>query len=805
MNLPRFEDLGSLSSALLSLRKLEVLVLDLSGCGHVPLEARMDLHQAIKSLNWLRGSDIWVNIEGLPNRSWFAPTHVLRSLCARRFRSFQRQMRQLGAKDVSSVYFEATRFGRSSASSDESETEPEVHHEHIFDESKPYPCSHLGCSSFHASEKGYCERHRWSLKRICVALNAWRQNVELLVLILSQAVAEVESRYLLLLIVLSLLPVAGYGVFQSTGVPATLILVLLVFPPSCVASIAYTTARLNRMHDLSMKLEVEAEALYARSLQTDMSKIFGDSGRDDIVQPNITTLKEHFVEAGRQFHNFDQQLCLPLREFLEEQPGSIPLQDVRPSLMTLPVAQDAVREGDPEQILDLLHCNVDFDDWEKMVNAWRFLKNRVESNELGCVELVRVRDLFAVAHAGARCAEMVFKVNNYLATIRFREASLTKLENQLDDVYHLAQHVGLVADPVHFDAVRISARPTQKSWPLIMAVSFLRVISLLAASYFAGQYFVRYSPPYIRSELPQLVKDALALKQQTVQQLGSKVEDSVSEGWFEKLLLVVPSILFSLPYLALMIVLLNDLFRCGSTKKLKPLKPTQLLYEEYFGLQGKHYSFKVAVLQIFTVMLQAFGKIQIMGGLVSFAFHAAPNHLDAFQGCFWAFIGFLVWNSIYPTILLAFPSVKWVRLSAAVMDAVLDVAYTSTYLIISVLAIYELQLDQDVSGNFGDEAAVNFKADLEPAFAFPSDFLGFFAVYYSLAHVCTVCRALERTERQPHQVRPSSASNLSVLKSLTRCGVRVLLPVCNLYNFIYIYIIFWLFCGGQFRDLGIQQ
>ena len=39
--------------------------------------------------------------------------------------------------------------------------------------------------------------HRWSglFKRICVAGNAWRQNVELSVLILAQAVAEVESRF----------------------------------------------------------------------------------------------------------------------------------------------------------------------------------------------------------------------------------------------------------------------------------------------------------------------------------------------------------------------------------------------------------------------------------------------------------------------------------------------------------------------------------------------------------------------------------------------------------------------------------
>eukprot|EP00438_Fugacium_kawagutii_P017245 Skav220997 [mRNA] locus=scaffold2318:23656:30497:+ [translate_table: standard] len=768
MNLPRLEELGCLSSALLSLRKLEVLVLDLSGCGHVSLEARMDLQQAIKSLKWLRGSDIWVNIEGLPNRSCFPVAPVLKSMCSRRFRVFQRQMRQIRQigtrKGVSSVYFEATRFGRSSASSDESEeTEPEVYHEHrMFDENRPYPCSHLGCSSFHACEQGYCEKHRWSAKRICVAANAWRQNVELVVLIVSQAVAEVESRYLLLLIVVSLLPVASYSVSQSTGVPGTAILVLLVFPASCVASIAYTTARLNRMHDLSMKLEVEAEALYARSLQTDMSKIFGDYGRDDVVQPHISTLEEHFIEAGKEFHNFDQHLCLPLREFLEEQLGFISLQEVRPVLMTLPLAQDAVvRERDPGQILDLLYCNVDFDDWEKMVNAWRFLKSRVDSNDLGCIELVRIRDSFALAHAGVRCAEMVVKINNYMAAIRFREASLTRIENQLDDVHHLAQQVGLVAGPLQFD-LRISARP-QKSWSVIVAVSFLRVVSLLAAMYLGGQYFVRYSPLFIRSELPQLFKDAFALKQETIPHL-SEAEASDFEGWFQESLL--PSIVFSLPYLALMIVLLNDLFRCWPTKKMKPLKPTQLLYEEYFGLQGKLYGLKVAVLQIFTVMLQAFGKIQILGGLVSFAFHAAPGHLDAFQGCFWAFIGFLVLNSVYPSILLAFPSVKWIRLGAAVMDAVLDIAYTSTYLIISVLAIYELRLDEDVSGNFGDEASANFTAELDPGFAFPSDFLGFFAVYYSLAHVCTVCRALERNDRKLPQVTPYSPFLLATVAFL---------------------------------------
>ena len=770
----------------------------------------MELHQSIKSLKWLRGSlDTWVNIEGLPKREWFARfAHVdfggvIKARCARSFRFIWQRMRQLSTGQlphVSSVYFEPTRFGRSSAtSSDESageDAETEIHstQQEMFDENKPFPCSHPSCHSFHSSESGYCERHRWSGlgRRICVAGNAWHQNLELSVLILAQAVAEVESRFLLVLLVLSLLPVASYSISQSTGVSGTLIFMIII--SIAIVSIVYTTARLNRMHTLSKKLEVESEALYAKNLQNDMSRLFGDWGRDDIAQPQITSLTEHFVEARKHLDDFDKNLCLPLREFLEEQPGSISRQDLRPVLMTVPVAQEAVvREGEPSRIVDLLYCDVIFDDWEIMLSAWCFLQTRAEYDDLREIKIVRTRDSFASVHAGVRCAEMVVKINHYLATIRFREASLTKLENQVDDVHHLAEQVGLVTGSLQVDPLLMSGRPVQQSRLVVVVVALLRISSLLAAVYLGGQYFVRYSPPFIRSNLPQLIRDAFALKQTVEPSDGRSAEAAAADsgGWLEESLSqLLPSIVFSLPYLALIIVLLSDLRRCRSANvKLRPLKPTQLLYEEYFGIEGKLYGFKVAMLQLFTVMLQAFGKLQIMGGLVSFAFHSAPKHSGAFERCFWTFMGFLCLNSIYPSILLAFPSVKRVRRGAAMMDAVLDIAYTSTYLMITLLAIHELQLGQAISGNFGDEASVNFQAELDPAFAFPADFLGFFAVYYSLAHVCTVCRALERSHRLTYckklQSLPSSASRSLLSPSRFYCLKRF----CKAVHFACIYFV----------------
>ena len=826
MNLPCLEEFGCFSSALQSSRNLESIVIDLSGCGQVSIDARMELHQSIKSLKWLRSSlDTWVNIEGLPKRRWFPGfAHVdfggvIKGRCTRSFRFIWQRMRQLSARQlphVSSVYFEPTRFGRSSATStdesagEDAETESHSTPQEMFDENKPFPCSHPSCHSFHCSESGYCERHHWSGlgRRICVAGNAWRQNVELSVLILAQAVAEVEGRFLLVLLVLSLLPVASYSFSQSAGVSGTLIFLIII--SIAIVSIVYTTARLNRMQTLSRRLEVESEALYAKNLQNDMSRLFGDWGRDDIAQPQVTSLTEHFIEARNHLDDFDKNLCLPLREFLEEQPGSISRQDLRPVLMTVPVAQDAVvREGEPSRILDLLYCDVIFDDWERMLSTWCFLKTRAEHDELREIKIVRTRDSFASVQAGVRCAEMVVKINRYLATIRFREASLTKLENQVDDVHHLAEQVGLLAGSLQVDPLLMSGRPSQQSRLVVVVVAFLRTSSLLAAVYLGGQYFVRYSPPFIRSNLPQLIRDAFALKQ-TSESSDGRLPEAVAadSGWLEESLSqLLPSIVFSLPYLALIIVLLSDLRRCRSANiKLRPLKPTQLLYEEYFGIEGKLYGFKVAMLQLFTVMLQAFGKLQIMGGLVSFAFHSAPKHSDAFEGCFWAFVGFLCLNSIYPTILLAFPSVKWVRRGAAMMDAVLDIAYTSTYLIITVLAIHELQLDQAISGNFGDEASVNFQAELDPAFAFPADFFGFFAVYYSLAHVCTVCRALERSDRSTYwkklQSLPNSASQSLLIPSRFSCSKRHRI-CCKALHFCCIGFVLCCFCN--FQSIVVSQ
>ncbi|CAJ1355858.1 unnamed protein product [Effrenium voratum] len=737
MNLPRLEQLGSLSTALLSLR-LQELIFDLNGCPQISEDARIQLHEAIKGSS-LRRSEAWVNIEGLSRETWLRSQTTLRTICALLLAQCPRVpiWRLRHRRNCRTNALAATRLGRSASDqSDTADTEDEPREEQA-DAARPFPCSHPGCTSFHGAEDGYCEKHR-SLK-VCKhmlgLLNTLRQYVELGLLILTQAVAEVESRWLLILIILSLCPVAAYSLEQSTGSSAAEISVVAV--PLAVISIAYTTARLNQMQELTKELEVQAESVYAMHLGRDMSLLFGEG--QDILQ-HVGSLKDHFLEARKRFDKFQQEVCLPLRDFLNDQGPAT--EGLKPMLRPV----QAVRHRDLRRLLDLLYCHVTFDGLESMARAWQFLRARVQ-NEVGGVEVVSVRDSFAVLETGHRCAQIVVGIDGYFATVFFYEESLSELEKQLDDVHRLAKHLRLANLPTQIHDV---AGLPLRSWPVGVAVGCLRAVSLLAAIYLGAQYFIRYCPAPFRATLAPSLKAGLALKEVDT--------DGQAEGWWL-------SIAFALPYLALTIVLILDLRRCGSTQHRK-WKPTQVLYETYFGIEGKFYSIKVAGLQLLTVMLQALGKLQLLGGIVSFAAHARAD-ADAFQSCFWVFVGLLCLNSIYPSMLLFFDW-KWMRLGAAMMDAVLDIAYTLTYLVLTLLAISELSLDQQVAGNFGDEAAVNFEARLDPAFVFPVDCLGYVAVYYSVAHVCTVCRALERADLTPMH----NFTSLSRVRSANLFGQR---------------------------------
>ena len=388
------------------------------------------------------------------------------------------------------------------------------------------------------------------------------------------------------------------------------------------------------------------------------------------------------------------------------------------------------------------YCDVTLHDLTDVARAWQFLKTRLESDESN-VEIMSMRDSFALAQAGHRCAEIVVRIHSYLATIRFFAGCLNELEAELDDVHRRARQLGLVASK---EACRRQPASRTRPWFLDVSLCLLRTISLLAAVYLAGQYFARYSPKVFQSRVRRspVWEYVFALKKDAD-------PSAHPETW-------APCLFFTLPYLVLTFVLVCDLQRCRASASTRSPTPIQLLYESDFGIQGRFYSFKVAVSQFFTVMLQALGKLPVIGGFASFALQEDSNISESFTLSFWILVAILSINSLYPSILFLFPSDKRARLGAGILDAILDIAYTLPYLVVTLLASYLLVMKRTVPGNFGGNDQLKLQEMADPLIAFPRDFFGYFAVYYSVAHVCTVCRALERNVPQAWLIRETGSS-----------------------------------------------
>eukprot|EP00434_Breviolum_minutum_P024231 symbB.v1.2.021395.t1/scaffold1840.1/size99223/9 len=286
-----------------------------------------------------------------------------------------------------------------------------------------------------------------------------------------------------------------------------------------------------------------------------------------------------------------------------------------------------------------------------------------------------------------------------------------------------------------------STRSFVKSFALQSSMALIRCIALLTAAFFACQYLVRYAPRQLREALPSQFVEFLKIQESEI------VEDKT---WWS-------AICLSLPYAVLVIVFAHDLF-CH--RLVRRLTLSQLIYERHFGIHGNHYVAKVAALQLVTVLLQAFGKLRLLGGIVIFGIEQQAA-VQSLQLAFWCFFGLLLWNGLYPSLLFIFPNSTWCRYNSAMMDVILDLGYVLTYLVMVVLGMSELSLKASATGNFGDLEELKFSNSISPVFAFPSDMLQYLAVYVSVAHVCCACRAVERTAQGYGRTESKAKHNIS--------------------------------------------
>ncbi|CAE7557559.1 Igfals [Symbiodinium natans] len=756
-SLPALEDLN-FSEALLKLR-LDDLSLQVQACPKVPQASKQLLHNAARKLQ-RRDSNLqmWLCIEDAA--AWM-----------QQLRAALQQLSKVPLKRARTL----TGFGDPADSEIDLSTVPTK-----VNEDRPFPCSHRTCQRFHANLNGYCNEHYFCDlgKSFCNTFHEALRWCELALIFFVQAAADIESKGLLLLVVLSLYPALIFSLAELSGFSVSSLSALLLALP--LSSVAYASIRFDQMQRATLEFSLSSEALYSEVLQEDeipshTSLVFGEAGEkypsaDQMRQEFVGDLKRNYLRARQHLPSFQKTL--------QEVVKTVGAEGMRAQLRSMD--EEFHASAGCEGAVDVLFYEIYCNGLPHVRQTWQELNRRLQSEEQRiCV--VALRDGFAEEGRKRRCCEVVLCIDGYFATVLLLERALASAERKLQGLCLMATTFGLMIDPrPRTGAQELKQAKTTKSLPkphlgLAIILGLVRATSLLCSAYFALQYFLRYGGPPLQEGLPGPLRAFLRLGPHDIAQ------EEAEKSWLK-------AVALALPYAVLILVYSHDLMRCrrqGSRR----LKPSQIIYERHFGVQGNCYVLKVAVMQMVTVLLQAFGKVQLLAGIVTFAMYQKIPAVSQLQDCFWIFWVFLVLNSVYPSILFIAPNARRCRYGAAVMDVVMDLGYMLNYLVIVVTAMSELRLETAVEGNFGEVWELDFSNSISPTFAFPADIMPYLAVYASLAHTCCACRSVERARELSERRAPGF---LSIGTCSSRPGRLALRSLQAMYSPMLVLVLFLL-------------
>ena len=142
------------------------------------------------------------------------------------------------------------------------------------------------------------------------------------------------------------------------------------------------------------------------------------------------------------------------------------------------------------------------------------------------------------------------------------------------------------------------------------------------------------------------------------------------------------------------------------------------------GIDGTHYVHKVILTQFMTVVLQATSKLNTMAMVASMRGSVDPNKAffdPLLVPLYWVLFVSLLFNTVYPSVLLSSPSARIQRDAASSCDATLDLVY-----------FFVFMLSTFSTASY----AVLFPV-------LPYDYLG---TFYPLLHVHGVAHALDLDE-----------------------------------------------------------
>ena len=430
--------------------RLKELVLQVHGC---PLTEETITHLEV-FIQWIGATgeaiETWIDIEGtnLKNSSSQCSQCLQCFLCSR----------------CSAC---SSRFNASQRSVAESKTSCVVTND---SSDMPFPCSHNGCFRFHSNAHGFCQEHRWSrfTTKIVPALKTGWSWLQLLMLLLAQASVEIQDRWLLMLILMSLLPTATLFLQKDIGWFSTCFSIPLFV--GMLGSWIQIGKRFDKMQRAMLELLLTTEAMYLGNLQATgegahQGLLFDEDVAGTDLQQSVTDLRGNFGEAKRLRHLFQTAVCVPLSQMANRQVEA----KVR-YLTDCDISDFSV---------DVLYCKVLCAGLRQIQEAWHMLKGLADTQD---IHIKSSHDDFARVSASKKCCRVVLSLEGpegYFATVLLVDETIDQLEKELDSMHHFANSLGLLdeAKPQHwastFEAIATPHWCRMFTWLLRCAAQLL--------------------------------------------------------------------------------------------------------------------------------------------------------------------------------------------------------------------------------------------------------------------------------------------------------------------------------------------
>ena len=612
-----------------------------------------------------------------------------------------------------------------------------------------------------STRASFCSRLFASLRLDEKEADVFTVRAQVVLITLAMGVAEIDDCTLLALFALSIAGIVLMNILVALPTPVAVGVIVLVLVAELVllAAMRQASLRVEEMEVHGEKFKEED----ARLLEDKTGDDLGPSSfkpADELRQETFATLDDILSAANELKPAFGEQVMA----FIASAGGvATPRETMGPGVKGRARSEEKVKkeyEGDPRRLKDPLRCSIVCATLADLLACWSALAS------LGCVTVVQVKNRFrdGAAPGGYRDMNVSVLFHGLVCEVQIHVGDYLALKEGAHPAYELCRSLGLAGDLP--DDVELAATPScGRRW----FVNSLRAVTGLFVLLLIGGYTSAF---FLESEWKEDGSKQTWMFGVLVHECGGREDldpcptsclrevGAGGEGCadWESLLrarlyqrlqgmayvvhLVMRNRRFqewhryawwvslTVPFGVMAFLLWRDLFRawcrcccralkchrCCGARKARRSRVT-LLYDKYLGIDGSHFVYKTAALQIVTTVTQAATKLPILSAASYELLVPYYGDVDT-SPIFYIFLSALVINALYPPILLQCESRLLQRIAPAFIDVALDLVY-------GVVVWVALFMNMALSA------------------AHPSDLLQYWTVFFPVMHIWTVCRTLE--------------------------------------------------------------